>query len=60
MLESKRKALDKYNSKCKSFLLKFNTEKEDDQKVIEQLEKQASKSDYIRKLVLADIEQKGQ
>lgn len=57
MLESKRKANDKYNNKCKHYHIQFNPEIDDDKKIIDKLDSEKSKNDYIRQLILKDIKE---
>lgn len=46
-------AQKKYYSKCRTFIIRLNTEKDVD--IIEWLEKQGNKTEYIKELILADM-----
>lgn len=44
-----------HKKNCKTFLLSFHKEK--DKKIIEKMEQQESKCDYVRQLILKDLEE---
>jgi hypothetical protein len=52
--ESLRRSQRKYQSKCKTYILRFRRDKDKD--IIDRLERAQNKTDYVRQLVQDDID----
>ena len=61
--EAEKRAQAKYDQTHKeqfcTYLLKYGVTNPDNQKIIEKLDSEPNKQDYIRRLILADIEKSG-